>query len=179
VIEHPDRSDGTADPAHANSSDVRDAPGVCGVSADPYDLERFVRAQDAGTHDAALAELRRGRKTSHWMWFVFPQLAGLGHSAMSRRYAITSIDEAVAHLRHPVLGPRLRTAAATLTALDASRADDVLGRVDAQKLHSASTLFHRAAPADPVFAAVLDRFFDGVPDASTDRLLQPGRPAAR
>ncbi len=154
-----------------------DASGVGDVAADPYDLERFVWAQDAGgTHDAALAELRRGRKTSHWMWFVFPQLAGLGHSAMSRQYAITSIDEAVAYLRHPVLGPRLRTAAATLTALDARRADDVLGGVDAQKLHSAATLFHRAAPADPVFAAVLDRFFDGVPDAGTDRLLQRGRP---
>ena len=171
MIEDPDHGDEAADPYPG---------GVGDVAADPYDLERFVWAQDAGgTHDAALAELRRGRKTSHWMWFVFPQVAGLAHSAMSRQYAITSIDEAVAYLRHPMLGPRLRTAAATLTALDVRQADDVLGDVDAQKLQSAATLFHRAAPADPVFAAVLERFFDGVPDAGTDRLLQRGRPDPR
>ena len=169
----------TAPPDDEGQATMIEDPDPADVTGDPYDLERFVRAQDAGgIHDAALAELRRGRKTSHWMWFVFPQVAGLGHSAMSRRYAIRSMDEAVAYLRHPVLGARLRTAAASLTALDGRRAEDVLGAVDAQKLHSAATLFHRAAPSDPVFAALLDHFFGGVPDAGTDRLLRPGRPAA-
>ena len=135
-------------------------------------LERFVSAQDArGTYDAALAELRAGRKISHWMWFVFPQLAGLGLSEMSRRYAIASLDEARAYLAHPVLGPRLQECARALLGLAGRTATEILGPVDAVKLRSSLTLFARAAPEDPVFAEVLDRYFDGRPDEATDALL--------
>ena len=135
-------------------------------------LERFVSAQDArGTYDAALAELRAGRKTSHWMWFVFPQLAGLGLSETSRRYAISSLDEARAYLAHPVLGPRLQECARALLGLDGRTATEILGPVDALKLRSSLTLFARAAPEDPVFGEVLDRYFDGRPDEATDALL--------
>ena len=135
-------------------------------------LERFVSAQDTrGTYDAALAELRAGRKTSHWMWFVFPQLAGLGLSETSRRYAISSLDEARAYLAHPVLGPRLQECARALLGLDGRTATEILGPVDALKLRSSLTLFARAAPEDPVFGEVLDRYFDGRPDEATDALL--------
>jgi uncharacterized protein (DUF1810 family) len=132
---------------------------------DPYDLERFVAAQDAGnTYDNALAELRAGRKTSHWMWFVFPQLAGLGRSAMARRYAIQDLQEARAYLQHPALGPRLRTAAdAMLTQAGRRSAVEVLGTIDAMKLRSSMELFDRAADensdGDGVFAAVLAAFY--------------------
>ncbi len=116
---------------------------------DAYDLERFVAAQDAGgTYETALAELRRGRKTSHWIWFVFPQIAGLGSSPTSRRYAISGLDEARAYLRHPVLGPRLDEAARTLLAHPGTDAAQILGALDAQKLRSSMTLFHRADPAE-------------------------------
>lgn len=136
---------------------------------DPYDLERFVTAQDeGGTYDRALAELKRGRKTSHWMWFVFPQLAGLGQSPTSRRYAITSLEEAQAYAAHPVLGPRLLECSAVVAATEAGSAEQVFGGIDAQKLHSSMTLFLRALPDEPVFGQVLDRFFDGAPDAATD-----------
>jgi uncharacterized protein (DUF1810 family) len=145
------------------------------VTDDPFDLARFVAAQEAGgTYDRALAELRRGRKTSHWMWFVFPQLAGLGRSATSRRYAIGSLDEARAYLRHPLLGARLRDCAAVVAAARPG-AEAILGAIDAQKLQSSMTLFLRAAPEEPVFAQVLHRHFGGMPDATTDDLL--GRPA--
>jgi uncharacterized protein (DUF1810 family) len=139
---------------------------------DPYDLERFVAAQDsAGTYDRALAELRGGRKVSHWMWFVFPQIAGLGQSATSRRFSISSLDEARAYLRHPVLGPRLAESARILTRAPHGDAARIFGALDAQKLRSSMTLFLRAAPDEPLFAQVLGRFFDGVPDPATDRLL--------
>jgi uncharacterized protein (DUF1810 family) len=139
---------------------------------DPYHLRRFVSAQDAtGAFDAAVTELRRGRKVSHWMWFVFPQIAGLGFSAMSQRYAITSIDEARAYLRHDVLGPRLRTCAGIVAATKDRSADEIFGAVDAQKLRSSMTLFGRADPQDPVFGQVLDRFFDGQPDPETERRM--------
>ncbi len=139
---------------------------------DQDDLERFVKAQDArGTYDAALAELRAGRKTSHWMWFVFPQLAGLGLSETSRRYAISSLDEARAYLAHPLLGPRLQECARALLGLDGRTATEILGPVDAVKLRSSLTLFARAAPEDPVFGEVLDRYFDGRRDEATDALL--------
>ncbi|RYB93920.1 DUF1810 domain-containing protein [Nocardioides oleivorans] len=138
------------------------------------DLERFVRAQDdGGTHDRALAELRAGRKTSHWMWFVFPQVAGLGRSATAREYAVSGLAEAVAYLAHDVLGPRLRECCTALVDLDASSADDVLGPVDALKLRSSMTLFARADPSEPVFGAVLDRYFDGREDERTVQLLDP------
>jgi uncharacterized protein (DUF1810 family) len=134
------------------------------------DLERFVIAQE-GVWGRALAELRQGRKTGHWIWFVFPQLAGLGRSAMSARYAIQSLDEARAYLAHPVLGPRLRTCFGALLAVDASSAADVLGTVDAMKVRSSATLFHRAAPDEPLFRQVLERWFEGRPDAATDARL--------
>ncbi|HLI23754.1 MAG TPA: DUF1810 domain-containing protein [Acidimicrobiales bacterium] len=137
-----------------------------------WDLERFVDAQEAGgAYRRARAELGAGRKTSHWMWFVFPQIAGLGHSAMSRRYAISSVEEARAYLAHPVLGPRLRECAGVVAALDAGTAEDVFGAIDAQKLRSSMTLFLRAAPGEPVFASVLDRYFEGRPDPATDERL--------
>jgi uncharacterized protein (DUF1810 family) len=140
--------------------------------ADPYDLRRFVSAQDdGGTYDTALGDLRRGRKTSHWMWFVFPQVAGLGHSPTSRHFAIRSLDEARAYLAHPVLGPRLVECAGALAATEARTAEQIFGAIDALKLRSSMTLFLRAAPEQPVFAMVLDRYFDGEADLATDRLL--------
>lgn len=136
------------------------------------DLDRFVVAQDSGaTYERALQELRRGRKTSHWMWFVFPQIAGLGHSPTAQAYAIASLEEARAYLRHPVLGPRLLECARTVAALDGVTAEDVFGPIDAMKLRSSMTLFHRADPDEPVFAEVLERYYGGVADPQTDRLL--------
>ncbi len=142
----------------------------------PYDLERFVIAQ-APVYDAVVEELRRGRKTSHWMWFVFPQLAGLGRSETSRSFAIRSLEEARAYLAHPVLGPRLRECAALVLAASDRGAEAILGPVDALKLRSSMTLFLRAAPGDPLFDAVLDALYGGIPDDATDRLLASG-PAA-
>ena len=135
-------------------------------------LDRFVHAQDAGgTYDTALAELRAGHKRSHWMWFVFPQLAGLGRSDMAQRYAIADLAEARAHLAHPVLGPRLLDCARALTELDTSDPVAVLGSVDARKLRSSMALFASAAPEEPVFRAVLDQYFGGAEDdATTSRL---------
>ena len=134
---------------------------------DPYDLGRFVDAQ-AGVYDQALAEIRGGRKRSHWMWFVFPQIAGLGRSPMAQRYAIAGLDEARAYFEHPLLGPRLVAAAqAMLEHRGALSAFDVLGGIDAMKLRSSMTLFARAAPQEPVFGAVLDAFFDGADDPET------------
>jgi uncharacterized protein (DUF1810 family) len=139
---------------------------------DPYDLERFVAAQDAGgTYRRAVAELRAGFKSSHWMWFVFPQIAGLGQSPISRRYAITSLGEAAAYLQHPVLGPRLHESAGILAGMKGRSADQIFGSVDAMKLRSSMTLFHRAAPDDPLFGRVLTRYFDGIADHATDALL--------
>ena len=138
--------------------------------SDPFDLRRFVDAQ-THTYDQALAELRAGEKRTHWMWFVFPQIAGLGHSGMAQRFAITGLDEARAYLAHPTLGRRLVESARALTDLDTADADRVLGPVDAQKLRSSMTLFARAAPDEPVFRGVLDHYFDGTEDdATTSRL---------
>jgi uncharacterized protein (DUF1810 family) len=135
---------------------------------DPYHLERFVVAQNAGhTYDRAVQELRRGRKTSHWMWFVFPQVAGLGQSQMSRTYAIASLAEARAYLRHPVLGPRLRECAALVADSPARSAAEVFGGIDTQKLRSSMTLFRRADPQEPLFRRVLDRYFQGHEDPAT------------
>jgi uncharacterized protein (DUF1810 family) len=143
---------------------------------DPYDLARFVTAQDAGgTYGDATAELRRGRKTSHWMWFVFPQIAGLGYSLTSRRFAISSLDEARAYLAHPVLGPRLIECAGIIAQTQDRTAEQMFGDLDAQKLHSSITLFLRADPGAPVFIRVLDQYFDGLPDPATDRLLREQR----
>jgi uncharacterized protein (DUF1810 family) len=135
---------------------------------DPHHLQRFVTAQDdGGTYDRALAELRRGRKTSHWMWFVFPQIGGLGHSPMARTYAVVSLDEARAYLAHPVLGPRLRECAEVVAESGAPSAESLLGAIDAVKLRSSMTLFGRADAAEPVFRRVLERYFDGLEDERT------------
>ena len=143
------------------------------MNDDRFDLERFVSAQDSvGTYDQATAELRRGRKTGHWIWFVFPQIAGLGQSQTSRMYAIASLAEARAYLRHPVLGPRLKESARILAGSDNGSAEQILGGLDAQKLRSSMTLFLRADPGEPLFGQVMSRFFDGQPDAATDRLVQ-------
>ena len=134
-------------------------------------LDRFVRAQQA-TYAGALAELRRGRKTSHWMWFVFPQIAGLGRSETARFYAIASAQEARAYLAHPLLGPRLIEATGAATTA-AGSAEDVFGAIDAVKLRSSMTLFETVAEDPAPFAAALDRFFGGERDAATLRLLEP------
>jgi uncharacterized protein (DUF1810 family) len=135
-----------------------------------HDLKRFVDAQQH-VYDGVLDELRRGRKTTHWIWFIFPQIAGLGHSAISRQYAIGSLDEARAYLADPLLGARLRECAGILLATEGRTAEEMLGQVDAMKVRSCMTLFQRAAPDEPVFRQVLDRFYDGVADDATDALL--------
>jgi uncharacterized protein (DUF1810 family) len=135
-----------------------------------YDLERFVAAQE-GVYPGALTELRAGRKTGHWIWFVFPQVAGLGRSPTSQHYAIDSVGEARAYVDHPVLGPRLRECAAAILAVGGRSAEEILGSIDAVKLRSSMTLFHRAAPDEPLFRQVLDRYYDGRPDRATDELL--------
>ena len=142
------------------------------VGSEDVDLERFVDAQDSGgTYEQALVELRRGRKTSHWMWFVFPQVVGLGRSGIAQQYALSGLDEARAYLAHPVLGPRLRECCEALLGLENASANQVLGSIDAMKLRSSVTLFSRAQPEESLFPAVLDRFFDGHPDDRTDELL--------
>lgn len=135
------------------------------------DLGRFADAQQGGVYDGALAELRAGRKTGHWIWFVFPQIAGLGSSPTSRRYAIASLDEARAYIADPVLGARLRECADAMLGNAGRRAEEILGGIDALKLRSSMTLFMRAAPEEPVFAQVLDAFYGGQPDGATDRIL--------
>jgi uncharacterized protein (DUF1810 family) len=140
--------------------------------AEGDDLARFVEAQDSGgTYAQALAELRRGRKTSHWMWFVFPQVAGLGRSPTARFYALSGLDEARAYLAHPVLGARLRECCRALLELEESSPETVLGGIDAVKLRSSMTLFLRAEPEQQVFARVLEKYFGGVADAATDQVL--------
>ena len=134
-------------------------------------LDRFMEAQ-APVYATVVAELERGRKSSHWMWFVFPQVAGLGRSEMSRRYAIESLQEARDYLAHPVLGPRLRECAELVLAARAPTATEIFGSIDATKLRSSMTLFDRAAPDEHVFREVLDRYFEGVPDPATDDLLR-------
>jgi len=131
-----------------------------------FDLERFVQAQ-APVYAGALAELRAGRKRSHWMWFIFPQIAGLGHSAMAQRYAIASLAEARAYLAHPVLGARLRECSTVLAALEGKSASAIFSYPDDMKFHASMTLFSLAAPGEAVFRACLDRYFGGVPDSAT------------
>ncbi len=140
--------------------------------SDPYDLQRFVTAQDrGGTYDEALAELRAGLKRSHWMWFVFPQIAGLGTSPNARHFAMSGLPEAAAFLQHPVLGARLLECCRVLAELPGSDPVRVLGVVDARKLHSCVTLFARAAPEQPIFRAVVDKYFRRELDQPTlDRL---------
>lgn len=134
------------------------------------DLRRFHEAQHP-IYDSVVREIRAGHKVTHWMWFIFPQVRGLGRSETSRYYGITSLDEARAYLADPVLGPRLRECVGLLLASDRTSAVDIFGPTDAMKLRSSMSLFLRAAPADGGFAAVLDRYFEGVPDPATDALL--------
>jgi len=134
------------------------------------DLDRFLTAQ-RGVYEGVLDELRRGRKTGHWIWFIFPQLGGLGRSEMSSYYGISSLDEARAYLADPVLGARLRECAGLLLASNARTAIEILGETDAMKVRSCMTLFHRAAPDESVFGQVLDRYYARVADEATDDLL--------
>ena len=139
---------------------------------DPFDLDRFVQAQ-ARAYARAIDELEGGEKTTHWMWFVFPQFAGLGRSDMAQRYAIASLDEARAYLAHPLLGPRLVECCETLLRLRGLSASDIFGWPDDRKLRSSMTLFAQVAPtADSPFVRVLNRYFAGAPDDETLRLLQ-------
>jgi uncharacterized protein (DUF1810 family) len=134
------------------------------------DLQRFVDAQ-AGTYEQAVGELRQGRKTSHWMWWVFPQVAGLGMSSISQQYAVRDLAEATAYVHHDVLGPRLLECCRALLDLDGLSAEQVLGTIDAIKLRSSMTLFAHADPSEPVFREVLERFYDGQEDERTVTLL--------
>ncbi len=137
----------------------------------PFDLGRFVVAQE-GVYGGALRELQAGRKASHWIWFILPQLAGLGRSETSRFYGIESLDEARAYLDHPVLGPRLRECVDAVLATSGTTAQGIFGSLDAMKVRSSMTLFHRAAPDEPLFTQVLERFYGGVADEATDALLR-------
>lgn len=138
--------------------------------ADAFNLSRFLNAQ-ATAYDTALAELRAGRKRTHWIWFVFPQLKGLGSSSNANYYALSGLEEARAYLAHPLLGRRLREATAAMLAQQPHTARSVLGELDALKFRSCMTLFARAEPAEAVFAEALDTFFNGEPDARTLQLL--------
>jgi uncharacterized protein (DUF1810 family) len=137
---------------------------------DRFDLQRFVDAQRP-VYAAVLSELRAGRKRSHWMWFIFPQISGLGHSVTSQTFAVSSLAEAVAYLAHPTLGPRLRECAALVAGIEGRSIDEVFGHPDDLKFHSSMTLFARAAPGEPIFATCLQKYFGGQPDPQTlDRL---------
>lgn len=139
--------------------------------ADPYDLARFVRAQDAD-YDQALSEIRGGRKRSHWMWYIFPQFDGLGVSSTSKHYAIKSVAEAEAYLRHPVLGPRLLESVQAVMDVEARSALEVFGSPDDMKLRSSATLFACVSGAGSVFEQLLDRYYGGEPDDKTLRLIR-------
>ena len=140
------------------------------ADGDPFSLQRFIDAQ-APVYDAVVRELKNGRKTSHWMWFVFPQIAGLGFSPMSVRYAISSPEEATAYASHPVLGQRLRECTALVNAVDGRSALEVFGRPDDMKFHSSVTLFSMTAEEPDVFQTALSKYFDGKPDPQTVALL--------
>ena len=133
---------------------------------DPFNLQRFLDAQ-ARNYAQAIEELRAGRKASHWMWYVFPQIAGLGSSAMAQTYAIGSLGEARAYLEHPLLGERLRDCVRAVLAAQGRSARQVFGSPDDRKFRSSLTLFREAAPGEPLFQAALDAYFAGEPDAAT------------
>jgi len=140
------------------------------IEGDAFDLNRFVQAQE-GVYERALAEIISGRKRSHWMWFIFPQLDGLAFSTTAKLYAIKSVAEAKAYLEHPILGPRLLECAAAAGALDRSNATEVFGSPDDMKLRSCATLFAAVSPPDSVFERLLVKFFGGQPDEKSMRLL--------
>jgi uncharacterized protein (DUF1810 family) len=141
-----------------------------GAAADPHDLSRFVQAQE-GDYERALAEITSGRKRSHWMWYIFPQLDGLGSSPTARQYAIKSRAEAGAYLNHPVLGPRLIACAEAALGVEGRSALEIFGFPDDMKLRSCVTLFAQVSPAGSVFHRLLDKYFRGLPDDKTLRLL--------
>lgn len=143
-------------------------------AADQYDLRRFVDAQEL-VYDTVLEELRNGRKRSHWIWFVFPQLQGLGHSPTAVRFGISSLDEARAYLAHPVLGPRLRECARLIGVIEGRSVDDIFGWPDNLKVRSSMTLFTRATDDNAEFRAVLDKFYNGEDDPATVELLSTAR----
>ena len=155
------------------------------MTDDPYDLQRFLRAQEP-IYATALAELRGGQKRSHWMWFIFPQIEGLGQSPTSKYYAIKSLAEAQAYLQHPLLGPRLQECAEAVLAIEGRSAAEIFGFPDDLKLRSSMTLFAALAGPDSVFARVLERFYDGRPDEQTLQIAglqdftgSPGAPNSR
>ncbi len=141
--------------------------------SDEYNLARFAEAQ-APVYSGVVAELRAARKRSHWMWFIFPQLAGLGRSATAQHYAIGSLAEARAYLADPLLGARLRECVALIAAAELCSAHQIFGDPDDKKLHSSLTLFAAAAPGEPLFQAGLDKYYNGAPDAATLALLTEG-----
>jgi len=138
---------------------------------DPYNLDRFLEAQ-SGVYDRVLEELRRGQKSSHWMWFIFPQIRGLGHTETSIFFAISSLPEAKAYLEHPVLGPRLRECCELLLQLEGKSASQIFGSPDDLKLRSSMTLFAQADAQSALFQSVLTRYFEGVADPRTLELLK-------
>ena len=133
---------------------------------DRFDLQRFVDAQQP-VYETVLSELRDGRKRGHWMWFIFPQISGLGHSVTSQTFALSSLAEAAAYLTHPTLGPRLRECAALVAGIEGRSVDEIFGYPDDLKFHSSMTLFAHAAPREPVFAACLEKYFGGQRDPRT------------
>lgn len=140
------------------------------MTGDPYNLDRYIEAQ-RGLFEQACSELRRGRKTGHWIWFIFPQIAGLGFSAMSQRYAIGSLDEARAYLSHPVLGARLKETCGIVLGIQDRGVEEIFGYPDDMKLRSSMTLFARAAEDNAVFVRVLEKYFGGVEDERTLELI--------
>jgi len=137
---------------------------------DRFHLQRFVEAQQP-VYAAVLSELRAGRKRSHWMWFIFPQVSGLGHSATAQTFAVSSLAETVAYLAHPILGPRLRECAALVAGIDGRSIGDIFGYPDDLKFHSSMTLFAEAAPREPIFATCLQKCFGGQRDPRTLAIL--------
>ena len=133
---------------------------------DPYNLERFVQAQ-AQVYNRVLSELKAGMKTSHWMWFIFPQIRGLGRSQVSVEYSISSREEAQAYLQHPILGPRLKECTALVLRIEGRAIDEILGSPDDMKFRSSMTLFAQVSPEDDIFSRALKKYFEGVPDQLT------------
>ncbi len=149
-------------------------PTASSTPTDPFDLDRFVKAQHS-VYDDVLCELKAGRKQSHWMWFVFPQIAGLGQSPTARRFSIVSHFEAEAYLAHAALGPRLAECTSLVLDIDGKTAQTIFGDPDWMKFHSSMTLFADASPGESLFTRALDNYFCGVPDASTLTLLERSR----
>ena len=139
---------------------------------DPYNLRRFVDAQEQ-VFDQVCSELRSGRKRSHWMWFIFPQIKGLGQSAISVKYSISSVEEAKAYLNHPTLGPRLWECTRLVNQIEGRTVEDIFGYPDDMKFHSSITLFAQAAPEDQVFKDALQKYFKGEIDQLTLDRLRP------